>query len=131
MTLAGMIRTDESALICDLAETYGIFNYKKYPVRMIGILCSGLGDDSRIKRKISGVDTSIANMLLATIADRLGILVWIHTEDGRRNRNRPKSILDQFLKNDSNAGEIEKFSSGCDFEKEWERIKNEITGGDR
>lgn len=126
-----MIRTDESALICDLAETYGIFNYKKYPVRTIGILSSGLGDDSRIKRKISGADTSISNMLLATIADRLGILVWMHTEDGRKNRNRPKSILDQFLKNEANAGEIEVFSSGYDFAKEWDRIKNEITGGDR
>ena len=36
-----MIFTDEEALICDLAETYQIFDYRSLPVRTVATLSAG------------------------------------------------------------------------------------------
>ncbi len=41
-----MISRDEDALICDLAETYQIYNYKSLPARLVATLSVGLRDDS-------------------------------------------------------------------------------------
>lgn len=46
-----MINTDESAVICDLAETYSIFDYKSLPVLTVATFCVGLRENSRIKMK--------------------------------------------------------------------------------
>lgn len=35
---------------------------------------------------------TIAEHLLATVADRLGILIWHNTKDGQQGRNAPKPI---------------------------------------
>lgn len=33
-----MIRADEDALVCDLAETYHIYNYRQLPARQVAVL---------------------------------------------------------------------------------------------
>lgn len=43
-----MILTDEDALICDLAETYNVLDYRALPVRTTAALASGLRADARI-----------------------------------------------------------------------------------
>ena len=35
--LAAAIGTDEDALICDLAETYGIYNYRQLPADRVAV----------------------------------------------------------------------------------------------
>lgn len=70
-----MIAIDEQALICDLAEVYGIFDYKKYPVNLIGTLAYGLRENSRIKLKLCDQPVNNDTLLLAHIADRLGALI--------------------------------------------------------
>ena len=95
-----MIRRDESALICDFAETYHIFDYKSMPPKLAAILAVGLPDNSRIKRKLSGQKASAEILLLANIADSLQLLVWSKTKDGQKNRNRPKSILESIIKDE-------------------------------
>ena len=54
MILAGMLKTDEDALICDLAETYHIYDWQSYPLGLIATLAAGLRDDSRIKMRLAG-----------------------------------------------------------------------------
>lgn len=66
-----MISLDEDALICDLAETYHIFNYRSLPVRLVATLSAGLRDDSRIKLRAAGLSVSLDTILLASIADRV------------------------------------------------------------
>ena len=90
-----MIKIDENALICDLAETYHIYNYRQLPPSMVAIFAIGLRDDSRIKMKLSNSKVPPNIMLLAGIIDKLNILIWQNTEDGRKGRNKPKSILDE------------------------------------
>lgn len=77
-----------------MAETYGIYDMGSLPLDTVAILASGLGVDSRIGRKISGAKVPLNTLLLAHIADRLGLLVWQNTKDGRKNRNRPQSFVD-------------------------------------
>ncbi len=92
-----MLRTDETALICDLAETYGVMDWKALPLRTVAALSSGLRDDSRIKMKLTcrSVPSDVA--LLAAAVDRLSLLVWAKTKDAQHGRNKPDSILAKML----------------------------------
>ncbi len=94
MALAGVLSRDEDAVICDLAETYGILNYRELPATLLAALVVGLGERSRVKKSLSGapVDTDI--MLLAAAVDRLSMLLWCNTTDGQHGRNRPPSVLE-------------------------------------
>jgi hypothetical protein len=114
-----MIAIDEDALICDLAETYQIYDYKRLPVQTVAVFSLGLRDNSRIKMKLSGSKISLEQSLLASIADRLGILIWQKTKDGVKGNNVPKSILATL---NGEAGEKEQsemrvFESGEEFLK--------------
>lgn len=97
MILAGMIRTDETALICDLAETYGVLDYRALPLRTVAALSSGLRDSSRIKMKISGQRIDSETALLAAVVDRLSMLVWSRTKDAAKGRNKPESLLQKLI----------------------------------
>lgn len=114
-----MIKLDEEALICDLAETYNILDYKKLALNKLAILACGLRNDSRIKLKMSKNILSPNQLLLAGIQDRLSLLVYSKTKDAEKGINYPKLILD-ILENN-----ISGFSSGEDFMKERERIMKE------
>lgn len=84
MALAKMISVDRDALICDMAETYHIYDLRGLPARTLATLAFGLRADSRIKMRLSDQPLRVNTILLAAIADRLGLLVWAQTEDGRR-----------------------------------------------
>ena len=110
-----MIKKDEHALICDLAETYNIYNYKKLPLSLVSTLASGLSPDSRIMRKFSESILPTDLMLLAGISDKLSMFIWMFSEDGRKNRNRPKLILQEL--NEKKNNNIQSYNSSKDFEK--------------
>lgn len=109
-----MIRTDEDALICDLAETYHIYDYKRLPVKLVASLAVGLRSDSRIKIKLSGSKVSPDTMMMAAIIDRLNVLVWMQTKDAQKGRNRPKSLLEAVYPQETDNTSYE---SGEDFMK--------------
>ena len=90
-----MIREDEHALMCDMAQTYGIYDYKQLPAMQAAIFAVGLPNNSRIKRKLAGQSVPFETLLLACIADSLRTLVWFQTKDGQRGMNRPTSILEE------------------------------------
>lgn len=92
-----MVRTDETALICDLAETYGVLDWRALPLETVAALSSGLGDDSRIKMKISGRTVPTDTILLAAAVDKLSLLVWAKTKDAEKGINRPESIAAKLL----------------------------------
>lgn len=117
-----MISADRDALVCDLAETYGIYDLKALPVSTLATLSVGLRDDSRIKMRLSGARVSRMEMLLAMAVDRLSLLVWAKTEDGRNGRNRPALVLDALMGEEKQSGDVMAFDSTDDFEAEWARI---------
>lgn len=119
-----MLNTDENAVICDLAETYRIYDYKDMPPDKVAIFCSGLREDSRIKLKMTGQKVKLDTMLLASIVDSLRTLVWIKTKDGQNGKNQPKSIVDS-INNPVKEKEELVFSTGEDFERARNKILRE------
>lgn len=121
-----MIALDKNAFICDMAETYQIYDYRRVPVELLGILAAGLRDDSRIMQKLNGVRGSDTEMLLAGILDALHTLVWFRTKDGQRGRNRPDSIAEKMLVKEEKQKEELVFDTPEAFDKERERLLKEI-----
>lgn len=120
MTLAGMITLDEEAFICDMAETYQIYDYRSVPCKLLGTLAAGLREDSRIKTKINGVKAGPDTILLAQVLDCVRFLVWAKTTDAEKGRNRPKSIASKLYM------EKEVDHSHDLTPEEYNRIRNKI-----
>lgn len=70
---------------------------------------------------LSGTEIPIEQLLLAAMVDRLSVLVWFNTEDGRKGRRKPKSIVD-VLQSQKKTEEYMSFETGAEFEKEWNRL---------
>lgn len=114
-----MIKVDENALICDLAETYHIFNYKEIAADKVAIFAIGLRDDSRIKMKISGSKLDFKTLLLAKLVDDFAMLLWSKTKESRKGLNKPYQIIGSLFKKES---DVKAFQSGKDFELEKQRL---------
>lgn len=123
-----MIKCDEFALICDLAETYQIYDYKTMPPIRVAIFAVGLRDNSRIKLKMSKQRVSLDTSLLAGISDSLNMLVWMNSVDGQKGRNRP-TLITSLLSEQKEKNENVTFASGEDFENYRNRLIAEIGGG--
>jgi len=89
-----MVNLDEDALICDLAETYQIYDYRSLPLQTVATLSAGLRDDSRIKLKMADIPVGIDTFLLAVIADRIEAFRYGFSEDSTKKRNVPDSLVD-------------------------------------
>lgn len=109
-----MIALAEDELICDLAETYHIYDYTALPPTMVGVLACGLREDSRVMLKLTNQSINIDTALRAIIADRLGILIWQNSKDGSEGRNYPESILTKLLGINKESDSLA-FDSGADF----------------
>ena len=108
-----MLELDETALICDLAETYGILDYQRVPVKTLGALCSGLRSDSRIMQKINGVKADYKSILLTRIFDDLELMLWTRTKKPTE-ANRPKPVSEALFEKEEKH---ERFASGAEFMK--------------
>lgn len=118
-----MIALDKTAFICDMAETYQIYDYTRVPGRLLGTLAAGLRDDSRIGTKLSGLNAPIDTILQAKILDALNLLLWSRSRDGEKGRNRPESYADAII-NGPKEREQKTFSSPEEFDKAWQDIVN-------
>lgn len=110
----------EDDIICDLAETYHIFDYKELPLYKVAVFVCGLREDSRIMLKATERLVSTDRLIQAQICDNLSLLVWAQTKDGHNNRNRPKRFVD-VLVNHKKDTDIRKFESSEDFLKAWNK----------
>lgn len=118
-----MLREDADALRCDLAETYHVYDLEALPVHTVALLACGLRENSRIMQKITGAKAPDHIMLLAVAVDQLSTLVWMQTKDGRKGRNRPKSLVDRILHGDPDThrrGDV--YDSPEEFWAERQRI---------
>lgn len=121
MTLARMIRVDEDALVCDLAETYGIYDYRSFPMLTVATLSCGLRESSRIKMKMSGEVLSFEQAMLVNVYDRVNWLCWSKTEEAQKGENPPASLMEKLLGTEKDGEEFG-VASGEDFERYRERI---------
>lgn len=94
MSLAAMLAFDKTALICDLAETYHIYDYRALPVMTLAALASGLRPDSRIKLKMANIKETSSEVLLIQIFDQLQMMryQWFATK-----KDPPPKLLSDVL----------------------------------
>lgn len=118
-----MILTDEDALICDFAEYYHIYDFRALPVKYAATLACGLGENSRIKKVLSGTICNTETLLLAAVVDRLSLIWWSKTQDGQKNINHP-AMISELLQGNSevNNGNTKLFNSGNEFISQWNSI---------
>ena len=115
-----MLKADREALLCDLAETYRIYDLRAVPVPTLAMLAAGLRDNSRIKTILSGNQPPRSELLLAAAVDRLSMLVWGMSQDAKRGTNRPKSVLSALLgEEEHSSDEITAFETADDFNAAW------------
>lgn len=108
-----------------MAETYGVYDWRALPLVTAATLAQGLPAFSRTVRALcgsSGPDTE--TRLLAIIADRLGHLAWMFSEDGASGQNHPPSLLAAITGAEPVEGNG--YESGEDFRAAWAAI----TGGE-
>ena len=119
-----MIVTDEDALICDLAETYHIYDYRRLPVLKVAVFSLGLRQNSRIKMIMSGNRITLEESLIGCCVGLLMQLAWQKTKDGSKGTNVPQSILEKLLGIDERKSEsdTQTFSSGEEFLRERNRL---------
>ena len=131
MSLASMVVFDEDALICDMAETYGVFDLYALPAQLAATLAVGLRDDSRIKIKMSGMKMDFNKYILAALFDKVNWLCWTKTENAQHGRNVPERILSLLLQDAPNTSveEFQVFDSPEAFEQERQRLLGEIQDG--
>lgn len=112
-----MIATGEDELICDMAETYHVFDYRALPVKLLATLACGLRPNSRSMLKLAGENVPLETLLLASMADRLAWLQWAKTEDGKKNRSRPKPVVPQLVCGaQTSKGKHAAFNTPAEFE---------------
>lgn len=121
-----MIITDEDAFICDMAETYGIFDFWSMPAGLIATLACGLRDDSRIMTKMNEMKMPLEEYLLAAIFDAVNWLCWINTKDAQRGGSPPDRILSTLLEKPKEQEQSDFMVFGS--VEEFERVRSEILG---
>lgn len=118
-----MISLDRNALFCDLAETYGILDWKTVPTATLAVLAVGLRGNSRIKMRLEERAVPVEQLLMAAVLDRLSMLVWFQTEDGEKGINRPKSMAAILLGDAQEVGgDVQSFETTEEFEQQWQRV---------
>ena len=119
-----MLRLDRDALICDLAETYNIYDLRAVPVSTLARLSCGLREDSRIKLKMKGAKAPMETILLMAILDDVRWLRWSKTKDAQKNKNMPESVLQSFL-GKKERPKITAFRTAEEFERRRAEIIHE------
>lgn len=121
-----MINIDEDALICDLAETYQIYDYRSLPLKLVATLSAGLREDSRIYIRASGAAASLETLLLALIADRIEAFRYGFTDDAAKRKNPPISIVEAICgKSNKNTTGVATFKTHEEFDAALARIRGE------
>lgn len=116
-----MLGIDRDAVICDLAETYHVLDYKELPVMTLATLCAGLHDDSRIKTRMMGIHKIAPSFALVRVADMLTVINYSLT--AKKGAKLPT------LYQDIMTGKQEKkTTSGFSSIEEFEEARKRILG---
>ncbi|CAM4225262.1 DUF5361 domain-containing protein [Erysipelothrix aquatica] len=94
-------------------------------MRLVASFANGLREGSRIRMIMSVSNVSTETLLLASIFDKLNILIWQNTKDGRKGANKPVSLAAKFIEVEAKENS---FTSGEDFEKRRNELLVEIGG---
>jgi len=105
-------------LTCDMAETYGVFDIKRVPVKLLATLAVGLRVDSRVMMAKRGALVNTQTVLLAKLIDVLRGVEY----------DNPLSLTAQCFADSSTGstpapqGKYETFDSPEAYKKRWAEV---------
>lgn len=102
-------------LVCDMAETYHVLDWRALGLPLAATLAGGLRETSRTRMALSHAPVPTDTLLLGAMADSLQLLVWAKTKDGEKGRNRPAPVLDTLLGH-VRPRTVTGFATAADFE---------------
>ena len=110
---------DENAWKCDMAETYGIYDWRSLPLRTVAAFSAGLRENSRIKTIIRGEKQPTIEYLLMEIHDRLAEIIW--QRGGYGETDKAPSIRDLLTddKQEKADPRFKAYRTGADFDAAW------------
>lgn len=120
-----MLREDEDALTCDMAEYYRVFDMRSLPLKTLAALAAGLPAKSRSKRRRAPDEETL---ILAGILDALHILLYRGTKDAQSGINPPRLLVDALL-GKTEPEKTDGFDTPEEFMAAREKIINEGGGG--
>lgn len=114
-------------MVCDLAETYHVYDYESLPVDLVATLVVGLRENSRLMMALTKRKIPLDQMISAKMLDALNFLAWTKLDDKARKRNKPKSIFEKLcgISEEKKNSDLETFGSGDEFM----RYRNRLVGG--
>lgn len=120
----------ESAIICDLAQYYNIYDWRKFEVGYIATLVLGLGADSRTMLEIADTPFGINTYISAITADYLANLLFVEIKKSTKKKKieKPKSLL-EILQNAKNKGDAQKELRTYRTPEEFEKARRAIIEG--
>lgn len=126
-----MLKTDGDALECDLAQTYQIYDMRTFPLRRVAVFACGLGEESRIKRAMSGQRYPLSILIQAASLDALNSLIWANCKEGTP---RPKSVFAQLTGSENEPDRADRdgacgFTDPEEFEKALISFRKEAENG--
>lgn len=99
-----MLSEDRDAVICDLAETYHIYDMAAVPVQTLATLCAGLRDDARIKMRFSEMQHIPDVFMMTRMADALTMILHILTGDKKEPALYQDIVMGKRKKQDDTEG---------------------------
>ncbi len=123
-----MLLEDRDAFLCDMAETYHIYDIKAHPVSFISMLAAGLREDSRIRMKMEGQKVTNLDGLLALIYDKVNWLCWTKTKDAERGQNIPESLYDALSGIERKHEQVTAYDSPEAFEERRRELMGKKNG---
>ena len=104
-----------------MAEYYHVLDIDGLPVNTLAALASGLPPYSRSKQKYTGQKIPDQISMLALLIDGVNRIAWMMSENGRKGKNRPKSLYAALMAPEKER-DMNAYLSGQDFEN----ARNEI-----
>lgn len=108
-------------LVCDMAETYHVLNWRALGLPLAATLAAGLRESSRTRMALAGCVSTVDTLLLGAAVDALHLLVWAKTKDGQKGRSRPEPVVNRLLGTPGQR-QTTGFSCAAEFEAARARI---------
>lgn len=108
----------EDTIVCDLAETYNLYDFENIEGRKLATYVLGLRPSSRLMMELNGMKATTQEILTAKCVDTLNMLLWSKTNNAKSGRNKPESIVKNLMVD-------KKPKQGFENSKDFERALKE------
>lgn len=122
-----MISICEDELICDMAEYYRIYDYRKYDALYIATLTFGLRRNSRVMMRLAEYKYTTSERMSFLIYDAVNWIKWSRSQAAQEpNATPPESLYHLLVEAETNSEKVQSFDTIDDFEAERRKRLEEL-----